>query len=878
MEYNFLVNLKTLDAIDNNITSLPVLPSNLRQLNCDENNLTSLSNLPGTLKILTCSDNMLSSLSNLPNSIVTLNCSNNPLISLPSSLPSSLVTLYCTNTQLTNLPILPNTLQKLYCESNSLTSITSLPPSLSIMDCSSNSISSITALPASLSFLTCNNNLLTTLPPLPTGLDYLFCNYNLLTSIPAIPASMRYLYCTHNNLDSLPDLSSATTLTRLMCSFNSISTLPSLVSAVEIYCDHNQLTSVTQLPAYINILNCANNSLTTLPPCHINKLYCGNNNITSLNNITVRDYLDCTYNNLITLPASSIPDDELRCGYNPITSLPPLGNLSILNCQNCQLTSLPACNYPLSVLYCNNNQLTSLPFLNDFLLGVICDNNNITNLPTLPTYLTYLTCTNNPIACFPILPYGLEYLNYLNTYVACLPNIPTSLTNCYPNNPFLCVPQSNTCNYSYTRGYIFMDYNGNGVKDSSESGFVSSVYYSNYLVQSDSAGLFTAISDTGNITFQINIPNYYLITTSNPQVVHVTPYQVDTIYIGMQGIPNIKDLAIDITNHSRFRSGFDVSNRIHYWNKGTESIPNVVVKYLKPSALTTISTSPVISGSNGDTLFWNIGNLNPFQDGFIDILDSVSVAAISGTIVNPAAVIEPIIGDTIPFNNHSISYEIVTVSFDPNDKSVKPEFVAPNYNDFFEYLIRFQNTGTDTAFSVLLTDTLSNNLDLSSIEMLSFSHPNTFWIENGTAKWYFANILLPDSNVNEADSHGFVKFKIKPIANLVAGTQIPNSANIYFDYNAAVITNTIVVNVTPLSVPFIADQKMQLFPNPVLETVHLNNSKGNPLGRVELINSEGKILDSKIITTPSFNWQVEQLPVGIYFFKGENWKEKILKK
>lgn len=40
-----------------------------------------------------------------------------------------------------------------------------------------------------------------------------------------------------------------------------------------------------------------------------------------------------------------------------------------------------------------------------------------------------------------------------------------------------------------------------------------------------------------------------------------------------------------------------------------------------------------------------------------------------------------------------------------------------------EYLIRFQNTGTDTAFKVVIRDQLDKNLDWNSFEVLSSSHP-----------------------------------------------------------------------------------------------------------------------------------------------------------
>ena len=54
----------------------------------------------------------------------------------------------------------------------------------------------------------------------------------------------------------------------------------------------------------------------------------------------------------------------------------------------------------------------------------------------------------------------------------------------------------------------------------------------------------------------------------------------------------------------------------------------------------------------------------------------------------------------------------------------------------------------------------------------------------------FDNILLPDSIVNEPGSHGYVKYGIKANAGLADFTAVQNTANIYFDFNPAIITNT----------------------------------------------------------------------------------------
>ena len=105
-------------------------------------------------------------------------------------------------------------------------------------------------------------------------------------------------------------------------------------------------------------------------------------------------------------------------------------------------------------------------------------------------------------------------------------------------------------------------------------------------------------------------------------------------------------------------------------------------------------------------------------------------------------------------------------SWDPNDKQAFPtgygneQYIWPNID--IEYLIRFQNTGTDTAFTVVVRDTISEHLDITSLQMGASSHGYTYTIDGeGVLKVRFDHILLPDSTTNELASHGFFKYKIQ---------------------------------------------------------------------------------------------------------------------
>jgi uncharacterized repeat protein (TIGR01451 family) len=132
-------------------------------------------------------------------------------------------------------------------------------------------------------------------------------------------------------------------------------------------------------------------------------------------------------------------------------------------------------------------------------------------------------------------------------------------------------------------------------------------------------------------------------------------------------------------------------------------------------------------------------------------------------------------------------------SFDPNDKlsSIKgvgtQRYVEPNTN--LDYMIRFQNTGTDTAFNIRILDTLPATLDVAQLELIGSSHPFRMEIgAGGIMDFYFDDIMLVDSFTNEPASHGFIKYRIAQQENLEPGTLIQNRAGIYFDFNEPVIT------------------------------------------------------------------------------------------
>ncbi|MFT3911686.1 MAG: T9SS type A sorting domain-containing protein [Ferruginibacter sp.] len=679
----------------------------------------------------------------------------------------------------TALPTLPNGLLELNCEGANIISLGSLPNSLIHLTCSRNySLHNLGTLPTSLQSLACDYDSLATLSTLPVNLARLNCSFNQLTALPALPNPITYINCSNNNLTVLPALPAQ--LQQLWCENNHLSTLPSLPSNLErISANENDFTSLPALPASLKSLEVAGSLLTALP----------------------------------ALPAG----------------------LQGLTCYINQLTALPALPATLGNIQCGNNQLTSLPALPDSLTYFSVDGNPLISLPALPARLQYLTCSNCNLYSLPAIPASLQSMSIYRNHITCLPYIPymnnitmddqigcvanlnyymisvldanqnqtdyRSATNPYP----LCsaINNVNQCDaFPVMTGYVFNDNNNNLIKDANEP------YRPNIKVQlsngaftfSNSNGFYQLPApDTGTYTITVTPPNYY---TSVPLQYnyHFTTY--DTLVTGnfaLQATATVDSLSVDITQGNAARPGFAFSYNIAYSNGGTTTLsPNIVFNY---------DNTRLTYDSSSNAALINTGNsLTLSEPGFVAGQQDHFVAYFT---VNPAAVI----GDTLRAGAHinggaaaaaDSVFIVIRGSYDPNDKTATPTLFPEQVinGDYINYTIRFQNTGTDTAFNIVITDTLNAFLQPASLQVLNTSHPCKITVKGNAVSFEFLNILLPDSNVNQFKSNGYVSFKVKPQSNLVIGNSIPNKAAIYFDYNSPVITNTaITAIIDPSTVP-----------------------------------------------------------------------------
>jgi uncharacterized repeat protein (TIGR01451 family) len=231
-------------------------------------------------------------------------------------------------------------------------------------------------------------------------------------------------------------------------------------------------------------------------------------------------------------------------------------------------------------------------------------------------------------------------------------------------------------------------------------------------------------------------------------------------------------------------------------------------------------------------------------------------------------------------------------SYDPNEKYVFPKgfdnehFILPK--TALDYQINFQNTGTDTAFTVVIRDTLSPWLDATSIRDVVSSHP-VRWELMGTGqlKFTFENIGLPDSTTNETASHGYVHFRVLQRDSVPLGSVIYNRAGIYFDFNEPVITNEVFVTVDTGFWKMMVQTwepekdlpKASIAPNPAQDflRITLPENPSKPFS-FQIYDVKGTVVQDGFLLEKETHLTIEKLVNGIYFLKIKGHKTLIINK
>lgn len=343
-------------------------------------------------------------------------------------------------------------------------------------------------------------------------------------------------------------------------------------------------------------------------------------------------------------------------------------------------------------------------------------------------------------------------------------------------------------------GFLYDDVNLNCVFDSGEDVISNQIIkasdgINNYYGYSAQTGEYMIYVPAGNFSINIENPSPGLTVTcpaSNSLTASFSgtgdtlnrPFGFENSQLPDMEISTIPGIA---------RPGFQQIVWVTVKNNGTAPSTGSATLDFDPSIQFLSATNG--GSATGASVTWNYSAQPGDQLNYMAFFGITATTPLGDTLYYQSEVTAS--SDNDQSNNSYESFTIVTGSYDPNTKTVLPSGNILRTDSLLTYTVQFQNTGTDTAFNVVVIDTLSSYVDPGSLKLLGASHDYIFSLSGQkVATWKFPNIMLPDSNKNEPMSHGAFRFSVKVKQVIPAGSLIENFADIYFDFNSPVRTDT----------------------------------------------------------------------------------------
>ncbi|HQV51075.1 MAG: T9SS type A sorting domain-containing protein [Flavobacteriales bacterium] len=430
--------------------------------------------------------------------------------------------------------------------------------------------------------------------------------------------------------------------------------------------------------------------------------------------------------------------------------------------------------------------------------------------------------------------------------------------------------------FGTVQGTAFKDYNDNSVRDSSEATV-------NTMLQVEPGGQYVyAGSDpysfcTEQGAYTISVPNpplYYLpVPATRTYSVNTQGEFVPGMDFAFQSIVDVYDGEANIWGWSPW-IGNETHYNVTYCNIGTEPLDGEIVVTLDP--LTEfVSSIPTNVTAAGQTVTWSVSNLLPGHCAYIYLTYLTDSTAIVTDTVSAFVQFNITGVEQTPENNFDMIIDNPTTSLDPNEKLVNVTSITEQEimdEKALEYVVHFQNTGTAPAQRVIVRDVIDTDLDLSTFQMIGATHPYTIWVEGREIAWTFANIYLPDSTTELEGSQGGFSYRILANANSMPGTSITNRADIYFDYNEPVLTNTVeTVVATPQAIDefVVYDDGLGVYPSPSTGILSIGWQRGELTnGQITVFDALGRNVETQNVQRIGggtfVNMDLSELPQGTY--------------
>jgi hypothetical protein len=632
----------------------------------------------------------------------------------------------------------------------------------------------------------------------------------------------------------------------------------------------NDITGILSFSNLIS-LQCISHNITSLDISNhpnIQYLYCGGNNMTNLNVSNCPSLSDLAVGSSLLSSFNSTSTHglvHLELSFSLFTTFNPnlYPNLTELRCNNNLLTSLDVSNcHNLYTLYCQNNQLRSIIIKNG---SFNASDFRFFNNPNL----NYICCDSD--ADLGLTGGGMGEVGVVQNNLNSL-----GYSNCVVNS---------YC--TFTPGGTFYTINGNAKYDINSNGCDAlDITIPNLRLNQSTSGNLTGVylgNATGNYSIPVQAgthtitpilqnPTYFTVSPTTATVTFPTATSPFTQNFCVTANGTHPDLEVNILPINRARPGFDATYKIVYKNKGTNTQSGTVNLQFDDAVLDFVSATPTVGTQTVNNLNWAFSNLLPFESRSVLVtlnlnspmetppLNSGSVLVNNATITSPAT-------DDTPLDNTFAFNQTVVNAYDPNDKTCLQGTTVgtAKIGDFVHYMIRFQNDGTAAAQNIVVKDMIDTaKFDIATLIPVDGSHSFTTKIsETNKVEFIFQNINLPFAT---GSNQGFVSFKIKTKSTLVLGNSFSNSANIYFDYNFPIVTNTYTTTIAALATQdFEFSKYFSLYPNPAKDILNIEVKNDIEISSISVYNMLGQLV--LVSTSTDKTIDVSGLRTGNYFVK-----------
>jgi uncharacterized delta-60 repeat protein len=332
------------------------------------------------------------------------------------------------------------------------------------------------------------------------------------------------------------------------------------------------------------------------------------------------------------------------------------------------------------------------------------------------------------------------------------------------------------------------------------------------------------------------------------------------------------DLEVVIIPVTVARPGVNSTYKVIYKNKGNQILSGSLALTFNDAVMDYVSASPSAT-MTPNNVTWTFTSLMPNETKATSIVFNLNTptetpAVNGGDVLAFSASISPAMADDTPSDNTFVFNQTVVNAFDPNDKTCLEGTTVGTavIGDYVHYMIRFENKGTYAAQNITVTDMIDPaKFDISSLIPLYGSHSFVTRINGNQVDFFFENINLDFAN---ATNDGYVSFKIKTRPTLTAGSTFSNSASIFFDYNAAVVTNTAVTSIAMLAIEdFDSGKYFTVYPNPASHTLNIYKNTEIVVTSYSIYNTMGQLIMVRTAAGQMETIDISILKTGNYFIK-----------